>query len=35
MTIIHCGFVTHQSKNINQTAVFRKNNPVDNSTTKS
>jgi hypothetical protein len=25
MAIIHCGFVPHQSKSINQTAGFRQN----------
>lgn len=35
MAIIHCGFVPHQNKSINQTAGFRQNNPADDSTTKS
>jgi hypothetical protein len=35
MAIIHCGFVPHQNKGINQTAGFRRNNPADDSTTKS
>lgn len=35
MAIIHCGFVLHQSKSINQMAGFRRNNPADDSTTKS
>jgi hypothetical protein len=34
MAIIHCGFVPHQNKSINQTAEFRRNNPADDSTTK-
>jgi len=35
MAIIHCGLVLNQSKSINQTAGFRRNNPEDDSTTKS
>ena len=35
MAIIHCGLVPHQNKSINQTAGFRRNNPADDSTTKS
>jgi len=35
MAIIHCGFVPHQNKGINQAAGFRRNNPADDSTTKS
>ncbi len=35
MAIIHCGFVPQQSKSINQTARFRRNNPADDSTPKS
>ncbi len=35
MAIIHCGFVPHQNININQTAGFQRNNPADDSTTKS
>ncbi len=31
----HCGLVPHQSKSINQASGFRRNNPADNSTTKS
>ncbi len=35
MAIIHCGFVPHQSKSINQWLISRRNNPADDSTTKS
>ena len=35
MAIIHCGFVPHQNKSINQTVGFQWNNPKDDSTTKS
>lgn len=35
MAIIHCGFVPHQNKSINQTAGFGRNNPADDSITKS
>jgi len=27
LAIIHCGFVPHQNKSINQPAGFRRNNP--------
>ncbi len=36
MAIIHCGFVPHQNKSINQRMISkRNNNPADDSTTKS
>jgi hypothetical protein len=33
--IIHRGFIPRQNKRINQVAGFRRNNPADDSTTKS
>ena len=35
MAIIHCGFVPHQNKSINQLLISKRNNPADDSTTKS
>ena len=35
MAIIHCGFVPHQNNSINQWLISQRNNPADNSTTKS
>ena len=35
MAIIHCGFVPHQNKSINQQLISKRNNPADDSTTKS
>jgi hypothetical protein len=29
MDIIHCGFVPHQNKNINQRLISKRNNPAD------
>ena len=34
MAIIHCGFVTHFYKSINQTDSFQRNNHADDSTKK-
>ncbi len=34
MAIIHCGLVPHQSKSINQTTGFWRNNPADDSATR-
>ena len=35
MAIIQCGFVPHQNKSINQRLISERNNPSDNSITKS
>jgi len=35
MAIIHCGLVPHQNKSINQRLISQRNNPADDSTTKS
>lgn len=35
MAIIHCGFVPHKNKSINQRLISKRNNPADDSTTKS
>lgn len=35
MAIIHCGFVPHQNKSINQWLISKRNNPADDSKTKS
>ena len=35
MAIIHCGFVPHQNKSINQRLISEWNIPADDSTTKS
>jgi hypothetical protein len=35
MAIIHCGFVPRQNKSINQWLISKRNNPADDSTTKS
>jgi hypothetical protein len=35
MAIIHCGFVPQQNKSINQQLISKRNNPADDSTTKS
>lgn len=35
MAIIHCDFVPHQNKSIIQHRNSKRNNPADNSTTKS
>ena len=35
MAIIHCDFVPHQNKSINQWLISKRNNPTDDSTTKS
>lgn len=35
MSIIHCGFVPRQNNNINQRLIYQRNNPADDSTTKS
>ena len=35
MAIIHCGLVQHQNKSINQRLISKRNDPADNSTTKS
>ncbi len=35
MAIIHCGLMPHQNKDINQWLISKRNNPTDDSTTKS
>ena len=35
MAIIHCGFVPQQNIGINQWLISKRNNPADDSTTKS
>jgi len=35
MAIIHGGFVPPQDKSINQRSISKRNNPTDDSTTKS
>jgi len=35
MAIIHYGFVPHQNKSINQKLISKRDNPADDSTTKS
>ena len=35
MAIIHCGFVPHQNKVILTQLISQRNNPADDSTTKS
>jgi len=35
MAIIHCGFVPNQNISINQRLISKRNNPADDSTTKS
>ena len=35
MAIIHYGFVPHHNKSINQGLISKRNNPADDSTTKS